>query len=132
MARALVGGPRAAAGSVSATVRVELGGVALLAQQLGPGQALVAELAGDQGVQVVRLAEDGRRVLCSAASPLAAFDPAIAVRLRLEVRDGQARLSINEQEVLACAAPGDDRGQWGVASLGAGARVVVDLVTVAR
>jgi hypothetical protein len=131
-ARALVGGPRIASGSVRAIVQVRQGGVALIAQQRAPGQAIVAELAPGQPPRLVRLDAGSEHTVCSPPPTLAAFDPAIAVTLRLAISDHDARLSIDDREILACDLVATDRGSWGIASLGAGAQVVVDSVTVAR
>lgn len=131
-ARALVGGPRIATGSVRAVVHVRAGGVALIAQQTAPGQAIVAELAPGQPPQLVQLDAGVERVLCNRPPALPAFDPAIAVTLRLAITDRDARLSIDDREILACDVEAADRGSWGVAGLGAGAQVAVDSITVAR
>jgi len=131
-ARALVGGPRTAIGSIRAIVHVRAGGVALIAQQLGPGQAIVAELMPGQPPRLVQLDAGGERQVCSSPPVLAAFDPATPVTLRLSISDHDARLSIDDGEILACALVATDRGAWGVAALGAGAQVAVDSVTVAR
>jgi hypothetical protein len=72
------------------------------------------------------------RPVCSRPPVLAAFDPATAVTLRLSISDHDARLSIDDREVLACDLVATDRGAWGLAALGAGAQIAVDSVTVAR
>jgi hypothetical protein len=131
-ARALVGGPRMATGSVRAIVQVRQGGVALIAQQRAPGQAIVAELVPDQPPRLVRLDEAGEHTVCSPPPALGPFDSTGAVTLRLAISDHDARLSINDREILVCDLVATDRGSWGIASLGAGAQVVVDSVTVAR
>jgi len=131
-ARALVGGPRMATGSVRAIVHVLAGGVALIAQQTGPGQAIVAELVPGQPPRLVQLDAGNRREVCSHPPMLAAFGPGAPVTLRLSLSDHDARLSIDDGEVLACDLVATDRGSWGIASLGAGAQVAVDSVTVAR
>lgn len=131
-ARALVGGPRPAVGSVRATVHVAAGGVALIAQQTAPGQAILAELAPGAPARLVRLAGGAEQVVCSASDPVAAFDPAAPVTLQLAISDRDARLSIGPRDVLICALAAAERGAWGIASLGAGARLTVDTVTVAR
>jgi len=131
-ARALVGGPRMATGSVGATVHVGAGGVALIAQQLGPGQAIVAELMPGQPPRLVQLDAGGEHQVCSQPPALAAFDPATPVTLRLSISDHDARLSIGGGEILACGIVASDRGSWGLAALGAGAQIAVDSVTVAR
>ncbi|HEU4726586.1 MAG TPA: kelch repeat-containing protein [Kofleriaceae bacterium] len=132
MARALVGGPRMVTGSVSAVVHVRRGGVALIAQQLGPGQAIVAEVAPDQPPRLVQLDGGVEHTVCSPPPSLAAFDPARPVTLRLAISDHDARLALDGAEILACGLVATDRGSWGMAALGAGADVVVDSVTVAR
>jgi hypothetical protein len=131
-ARALVGGPRMATGSVHAIVHVRAGGVALIAQQTAPGQAIVAELAAGQPPRIVQLDAGTARLVCSRPPALAAFDPATAVTLRLSISDRDARLSIDDREVLACDLVATDRGAWGIAALGTGAQLAVDSVTVAR
>jgi hypothetical protein len=131
-ARALVGGPRTATGSVRAIVRVRAGGVALIAQQTAPGQAIVAELVPEQAPRLTRLDGGVARVLCSRPPALPAFDPAVAVALRLAISDRDARLSIDGVEVLVCELEATDRGSWGVAALGTAAQITVDSVTVAR
>jgi len=131
-ARALVGGPRMAIGSVGATVHVGAGGVALIAQQLGPGQAIVAELMPGQPPRLVQLDAGGEHQVCSQPPALLAFDPAAPVTLRLSISDHDARLSLGGGEILACGIVATDRGSWGLAALGAGAQVAVDSVTVER
>jgi len=132
LARALVGGPRTATGSVSATVHVTAGGVALIAQQTSPGQALVAELAPDQPARLVQLGGGAAQPLCTATAAPTVFDPATPAVDQLAITGGQARLSIDGAAVLACRVAAGERGAWGIASLGAGAQLTVDSVTVAR
>jgi hypothetical protein len=131
-ARALVGGPRISTGSVRAIVHVRAGGLALIAQETAPGQAIVAELAPGAPPRLVKLDAGSEHLVCSRPPALAAFDPAIPVTLRLSISDHDARLSIDDREILACDLVATDRGAWGLASLGAGAQVEVDSVTVAR
>lgn len=131
LARALVGGPRMATGAVSATVRVRAGGVALLARDQGPGRAVVAELAPGSPARVVELAAGRARTLCS-GMPVPALEPDAAVGVRLALDDGIARVSVDGRELAACTVEGSERGAWGVAAHGAGARVTVETVTVAR
>jgi len=132
LARALVGGPRTATGSVRATVHVVGGGVALIAQQLGPGQAIFAELAAGEPARLVRRDATGEHTLCTGTTALAAFDPVAPVVVRLAISARDAQVSVDDRGVLGCAVTTADRGAWGIASLGAGARLTVDSVTVAR
>ncbi len=131
IARALVGGPRAATGSVVATVRVLEGGVGLVALHLGPGQELVAELAPGAPARLVVRDAGSSRTVCT-GEPVPAFDPMTAVTARLEIGASTARLVLADSELLSCDVDGGERGAWGVAAIGVGARVAVDTVTVAR
>jgi len=129
LARALVGGPRTAAGSVRAVVRVRAGGVALIAQQVAPAQALVGELAPGAPARIVRLAGAEVRTLCS-GTPVADFDPAAPAIASLSVVDGRAALVRDGVTLAACELDAAARGAWGVAALGG--EVQVDTVTVSR
>ena len=131
MARAVVGGPRMAVGSVVANVHVVAGGVALIARQTGPGDALVARLIPGSPAQLVQLVGGTERVVCSAAA-VPPFDPGAQVALRLTLTDRDARLTRDDASVLACSLSAGERGAWGIASLGAGAQLTVDVVTVTR
>lgn len=129
-ASALVGGPRMAAGRVRLVGRVRAGGVALIAGQRGPGQAIVAELVPGEPVRLVRLAGSMRILLCSGES-VTEFAGDTATTLELAI-DRAARVSRDGALLLACA-PGDRlRGAWGVGTLGQGGALVVDAVSVAR
>ncbi len=133
LARALVGGPRASSGAIRAVVRVRAGGVALVAQQAAPGQALVGELLPGAPARIVRLAGADTRVLCSGAA-VPAFDPAAPAIVSLSVADGRAALAAGDATLAACEIDGAPRGAWGVAALGGDgpAQVAVDTVTVSR
>jgi hypothetical protein len=133
LARALVGGPRTAAGSVRAVVRVRAGGVALVAQQQAPGQALVGELSPGAPARIVRLVGAEVRALCGGAA-VPALDPAAPAIVSLSVEDGRAVLALGGATLAACELDASPRGAWGVAALGgeADAQVAVDTVTVSR
>lgn len=137
MARALVGGPRMAVGSVTATVNVLAGGVALIARQAGPGEVLVARLMPGSPAQLVELTGGAELVKCTASTAVEPFDPTVQVTLRLTLTDHDARLTRSdathgEQVLLQCSLPAADRGAWGVATLGGGAQITVEVVTVTR
>jgi hypothetical protein len=129
LARALVGGPRLATGSVRAVVRVRAGGVALVAQQQAAGQAIVGELVPGAPARIVRIAGEEVRALCTGTSVLD-FDPAAPAILSLSIEGGRAVLVRDDATLAACALDGSARGAWGVAALGG--EVVVDTVRVAR
>jgi hypothetical protein len=130
-ARALVGGPRMTTGRVTASVRVTSGGVALIAQQLGPGRALVAHVVPGAALSIERLDGAARTTTCSGAI-VAPFDAAGAT-IALDVHGGSATVSVDGVTLLACDLARDadagDRGQWGVAADGVGA--IVEVVTIA-
>ncbi len=132
MARALIGGPRMATGSVTASAHVLAGGVALIARQTGPGDALVARLVPGSPAQLVQLAGGAERVVCSASDAVPPFDPGTQVALRLTLTDHDAQLTRGDAAVLTCSLPAGARGAWGIASLGVGAQLTVDVVTVTR
>jgi hypothetical protein len=120
---------------VTATVHVLAGGVALIARQTGPGDALVARLVPGTPAQLVQLAGGAERVVCSASAAVAPFDAGEQVRLRLTLTDHDARLTSGDrgdEVLLTCSLPAGDRGAWGVATLGDGARLTVDVVAVTR
>jgi len=131
LARALVAGPRMDTGTLQATLHVRVGGFALIAQQQGPGSALVAELVPGEKARLVRLEAGQVHALCTGAV-VPAFDPNLAVGARLQITGGTARVALDDGELLACDASGAQRGAWGVGAFGVGARVVVDSVTLAR
>jgi hypothetical protein len=132
MARALVGGPRMAIGSVLATVHVIAGGVALIAQQTGPGRALVAKLTPGSPPQLVRIDGGAEDVVCSGQAAVKPFSPTAPAVLRLTLTDHDVRLTREGDEPLRCDLAAGDRGAWGIASLGAGAQLTVDTITVTR
>lgn len=131
IARALVGGPRNTNGSVGATLRVREGGVGLVARHLGPGQELVAELVPGQPARLVHRAGGTSRTVCS-GKQVPELDPLTSVTARFELSSSAARVVLADAELLTCDVDGGERGAWGVAAIGVGARVAVDTVTVAR
>ncbi len=132
-ARALVGGPRMRDGSVSAIVRVTSGGVALLARQTAPGALLVGRLVPGERAQIVQLAAGTEVVLCSGS---VVSESEIAQPVTLAISRGEATLSVGPSGAslakVGCDVPDGEAGAWGIAALGAGARVEVGPVTVAR
>lgn len=130
LSRAIIGGPRMATGSLTATVRVVEGGFALIAQDQGPGRALVAELVPGLPARIVRFADNTPRTVCTGRE-VPAVDPAVPVTARLDV-GSTLRLTFAGSELLACEPDGADTGAWGVGALGPGARVAVETVTLAR
>ncbi|HEU0036351.1 MAG TPA: hypothetical protein VFQ53_37320 [Kofleriaceae bacterium] len=124
-ARALVGGPRMQRGSVRAIVNVQAGGLALIAQQVTPGRALVAHLVPGEQARVEQLASG---TVCT-GDPVEL--PANPVTATLEVGDG-ITVRLGDTVVLACNERATDVGAWGVAADGAGSRIAVATVTVAR
>jgi hypothetical protein len=132
-ARALVGGPRIAEGSLSVSATVQAGGIALIAQQTGPGHALVGRLVPGEPARIEQLDAGTAKVLCSGA---AVTEGDLAGAVTLAIDGGTATLGVGAiGDVLAkvsCAVPTSDRGAWGVAAVGTNARVEIEAVTVDR
>jgi hypothetical protein len=132
-ARALVGGPRFANGSVSAIVRVRAGGVALIGQQVGPGRALIGRLVPGEPARIQRLDRGEVETLCSGGVVTAAE---LSQPVTLTARDGEATLSIGTADApvvkASCAAGATTRGAWGLAAAGTGGELEVGPITVER
>jgi hypothetical protein len=131
-AHALVGGPRRASGSVSASVRVTAGGLALIGQQTGPGRAILGELVEGEPARIVRVDGAEERVLCTGrdAPPLVRVD-LTNTTAKLEISGSTARLSVESTVLATCDVDVTERGAWGVAAL-PGSSVTVAGVTVTR
>ncbi|MFN0252593.1 MAG: hypothetical protein ACKV2T_37300 [Kofleriaceae bacterium] len=131
-AHALVGGPRRSSGSVSASVRVTSGGIALIGQQTGPGRAILGELVEGQPARIVRVDGADERVLCTGrdSPPLVRVDLTNTTAM-LEISGSTARLSVENTVLASCDLEMSVRGAWGVAAL-AGSTVTVAGVTVTR
>jgi hypothetical protein len=131
--RALVGGPRMAQGSISAVVRVTGGGVALIAQQTGPGRYLAGRLVPGEPARIIERAAGSDTILCSGA---AITDVDLTVPVTLSISGGTATLSVGATGAATvkatCSVPTAERGSWGLAVIGDGATVEVGPVTVAR
>jgi hypothetical protein len=132
-ARALVGGPRMARGSISAIVRAKTGGVALIAQQTGPGRALVGRLVPGEPARILALDGGSSQILCSGP---AITDADLTTPVSFAISGDVARLSVGVVGAATvkatCTVPTSARGAWGVAAAGAGARIELGPVTVER
>lgn len=129
LARALVGGPRTATGAVRAVVRVRRGGVALIAQQTGPGELLIGELVPGAPARIARIAAGGARTLCTGAV-VAPFAPDTGEVVGLVAEQGRVELVRADRVVAGCDLDREVRGAWGVGALGG--ELAVDTATVAR
>lgn len=132
-ARALVGGPRMATGSITAIVRVLAGGVALIARQTGPGEMLVGRLVPGEPARIDRVAGGTTMTLCSGTQVDAGE---LAQQVGLTIRGDSAALTVGPPEAsttkVTCTVGAGQRGAWGLAAAGTGAQVDVGPVTVAR
>jgi hypothetical protein len=132
--RVLVGGPRLATGSVQAVVRPTGGGAQLIAQQTGPGRALVGTAIPGQPAAITRVDAAHVGVACTGGS-VAPFG-VNATTLGLAVRDGIATLTRDGSILVTCELDVDpdvdDVGAWGLAAAGSGGTVDVVTVTVSR
>ena len=131
MARALVGGPRRASGSITASVRVIAGGLALIGQQTGPGRAFGGELTEGQPARIVRLDGGQERVLCTGREASLLRPDLTNATAKLEIAGGTARLSVESTVLASCDVDTSERGAWGVAAL-PGSSLTVAGVTVTR
>ncbi len=127
-ARALIGGTRMATGSLQVAANVGSGGVALIARQVAPGDALVARLVPGAAAELDDLAS--RTTVCTGAM-VAAFAAGVRVELELDVDGSSATLLRDGEGQLSCGVPDGARGQWGVAAI-AGGVVSVLTATVTR
>jgi hypothetical protein len=126
-ARALVGGPVLARGSIAATVHGVATGFALIAQQTAPGHAVIAELVNGEKPTLRRA--DGT-TLCRASKTVELGTGPITARLAI-TSDGST-LTVDDVVVLSCDSAPGDTGAWGVAALGTNGAVSIDAVTIAR
>jgi hypothetical protein len=135
-ARALVGGPRIAVGTLSASLQVSTGGVYLIAQQTGPGRLLAARLVPGESARIERRANGKTTTLCS-GQVVEASD--LAQSVSLAVTSDGVTASVGPADALttkvSCDYANDpiagERGAWGVAATANG-MVGVVTVTVAR
>jgi hypothetical protein len=135
--RVLVGGPLTTTGSVGARVVVHAGGVALVAQQIGPGRALVAELVPGAPATIGRRDAGATTPLrCTGQQMVPPFDASATAVVGLAVAGTTATVTLEGVPLATCDLSRDpdssDRGAWGIAAAGAGAIVEVVTVTVSR
>jgi len=128
-ARVLVGGPRTINGSVTAGITVMTGGVALIARQTGPGNAIVGRLVPGEPARIQHVGGGQLTTLCSGAMVTTEH---LAVQVTLTVRGATATLSTPNASLVSCDVPAGERGAWGVAAAGSGAKIDVGAVTVER
>jgi len=133
-ARALVGGPRIATGTMNASVHVlmGMGGVALIAQQTAPGRMLVARLVAGESARIER--HDGTITSTLCAGSVVMPDE-LELPLQLTVTADSVAVTAGGITKASCDFANDpvaaERGAWGIAAT-AGAAVDVATVTVAR
>ncbi|NVB77990.1 MAG: hypothetical protein HOV81_06300 [Kofleriaceae bacterium] len=132
-ARALVGGPRMATGSITAIARVIAGGVALIARQTGPGEMLVGRLVPGEPARIDRVLGGTTTTLCSGTQVDAGE---LTQQVALTISGDSATLTVGPAEAsttkVSCTVGAGERGAWGLAAAGTGAQVDVGPVTVAR
>jgi len=129
-ARVLVGGTRTISGTVSASARVIAGGVALIAQQTGPGRAIVGRLVPGELARITRA--DG--TTCTGAAVLS---DELTLPVSLAISGHTATLAVgavgSATTKASCDLPdAGERGAWGLAAAGDGAQIDVGPVTVTR
>lgn len=122
-ARLLVGGIRTRNGSVTAAVTVRAGGVALLARQLGVGDVVVARLLPGEPARIERHAAGKVETVCTGTA-VGTLGPTVTLAIRGS--------TISVTGLIRCEIEGGERGQWGIASVGANADIEVGAITVER
>ncbi|MBV8758760.1 MAG: hypothetical protein JO257_15845 [Deltaproteobacteria bacterium] len=123
--RALVGGPKIATGSISASVHVITGGVALIAEQQGPGDAVVGRLVPGDAATITRA--DGTS--CAGAT---VTSDELALPITLAISGHSVTLATSTATKVTCDLPVEARGAWGLAAAGDNAQIDVGPVTVTR
>jgi len=127
-ARALVGGPRLAVGSLDASLANVTGGVALIAQETGPSRALVARLVIGQPARIDRYTGSTLTTLCTGAMVTA--DDFTA--LHFAVTADSVSAAAGMVTLVSCDFSKDpiapEAGSWGVAAVANGS---LDVVTIA-
>jgi hypothetical protein len=129
-ARALVGGPRMATGTMTIRAKVKAGTVGLVAQQTGPGRAIVVEL-DPAAPSRVTLFDGGTQTTLCTGDIAGAFDRDTSVTLTLEVSGNTVRARRDAAELVTCEVAGV-AGAWGVAAIGPGAEVAIETVSLVR
>ena len=136
-ARALLGGTLTTNGTVTATVEVAPGGgVALIAQQRGPGRALIADFVPGMPPTITRQDGTTQTTTCTGSTAVPAFQNMIAVDLALAISGQTATAMLSGTPILTCSLAGDpdasDRGAWGIAAEGSGAQVTIETLGLQR
>ena len=105
----------------------------VLAQQTGPGHVLVGRLVPGEVARIYQRAAGMDQPLCT-GQPVSEAE--LMAPVTLSISDGIASLSVGAPGSAivkaTCEVPTADRGAWGLAAAGEGARVEVGPVTVAR
>jgi hypothetical protein len=131
-ARGLVGGPRLASGTLTASVVVASGGVALIAQQTGPGRALVARLVPGEPARIERHDGVTTTVLCT-GQIVSATDLGQALSIR--VANDMVTASVGSTARVSCGLSTDpiasEAGVWGIAAIANGS-LMVETIDVTR
>jgi hypothetical protein len=128
-ARALIGGPRRAYGTLAASVTVMSGGVALIAQQSAPARALVARLVPGEAARIERHDGANITIVCSGAMvDIGALD---GQSLGLAVTSEAITASIGGVAKVSCDPAKDpiapESGAWGIAATANGSLAIVTL-----
>jgi len=131
-ARALVGGPRLAAGTLSASVVLSSGGVALIAQQTGPARALVARLVPGEPARIER--HDGTKVTVLCTGQMVSTSD-LGQALAIKVTDDTVTASVGATARVSCTRANDpvapEAGAWGIAAIANGS-LTVETIDVSR
>lgn len=131
-ARALVGGPRLATGTLSASVVLASGGGALIAQQTGPARALVARLVPGEPARIER--HDGAKVTVLCTGQIVSRSD-LGQALAIAVTDATVTASVGSTARVSCGRANDpvapESGAWGIAAIANGS-LTVETIDVTR
>jgi hypothetical protein len=106
---------------------VRAGGVALLARQTGVGSVIVARAVPGEAARIEQRAGGQATTLCTGLA-VGALGPTVT----FAIRGTTATVSTPTATLVTCEVESGDRGQWGVASVGADADIEVGAITVER
>jgi hypothetical protein len=125
-ARALIGGPRRAYGTLTASVTVPPGGgVALIAQQTDPARALVARLVPGEAARIER--HDGANITIVCTGAMVEVGE-LAAPLELSVTASAITASIGQVAKVSCDPAKDPiapaSGAWGIAATANGSLAI--------
>jgi hypothetical protein len=131
-ARALIGGPRRAYGTLTVSVKMASSGVALIAQQTDPARALVARLVPGEAARIER--HDGANITIVCTGEMVGVGE-LDAQIKLSVTAEAISVSIGDDTIVSCDPAKDpiapQSGAWGIAATANGS-LEIGTVTAGR